>query len=289
MNNSSVITKSLHSFAENIGLPPHNAGASNYQSFTSNISLEQPNPNPNARKESAESPRNSIQESNDLFQSAIGSPLKSKSFFQKAGELLKKAGNVVATPFKNMENFKKLCFMLLAGAALGAATFFTGGAAPALIALAAITVAIATSDFVHQAYLAKEDSRFPGDSIASAIYYLGNKIIDNMSCSKEDKTKKIESAAKWSQALSHVIRLLLAVGQACSTGLIAPSAPELLSGNLTAKLIAGGSNLVKPIVETVEKLFKEVPPKPTSVKTVPSSPLLYAHQGIVDRRRTNSI
>ncbi|MFB2874309.1 hypothetical protein [Aeromonas jandaei] len=233
--------------------------------------------------------KKSIVYSHKAFEKMVAAPLEDKSFFKKTLDVLKKAGEVVATPFKNMENFKKLCFMLLAGAALGAATFFTGGAAPALIALAAITVAIATSDFVHQAYLAKEDSRFPGDSIASAIYYLGNKIIDNMSCSKEDKTKKIESAAKWSQALSHVIRFLLAVGQACSTGLIAPLAPELLSGNLTAKLIAGSSNLVKPIVETLEKLFKEVPPKPKSVKPVPSSPLLNTHQNIVGRPRSKSI
>jgi hypothetical protein len=289
MNNSSVITINPFPFEREKDPTLDNAVSSKYLSFKSDLDLERPDRNEH-EKNNVEPFREAIQESNELFQSLTGSPLKSKSFFQTAGKLLKKAGDVVATPFKNMENFKKLCFMLLAGAALGAATFFTGGAAPALIALAAITVAIATSDFVHQAYLAKEDSRFPGDSIASAIYYLGNRIIDKMSsCSEEDKDKKRESAAKWSQSISHVIRLLLAVGQACSTGLIAPLSPELLSGSLTAKIIGGGSNMVKPIVETVEKLSKEVPPKPKSVKPVQSSPLLGAHQDIVVRPRSKSI
>lgn len=224
-----------------------------------------------------------IREEHASFKEMTGSALNKKSFFTKTLEVLKKAGDVLWTPFNTAEKRTvagKVLMLALAIAALVGATVLTGGAAGALVGLAAAGVAIASLDLAsssanyHLITHGKAGMRFAGDAIASAIYYLSIKIIDKTQGhrSEAEQTARRETAAKASHYLSLITRAALAGATAGITGLAVPLDPTLLQMNTHDRLVGGSINIVKALGDLLLKALTTAVPKEPTVPKKPEEP-----------------
>lgn len=244
---------------------------------------EKPNEKHEENNEKLGGAKEKIIQEHKSFKKATGSVLNKKGFFTKTLEVLKKAGDVLWTPFNTEEKRKvagKVLMLALAIAALVGATVLTGGAAGALVGLAAAGVAIASLDLAsssanyHMITHGKAGMRFAEDAIAGAIYYLSNKIIDKTKGhrSEAEQTARRETAAKASHYISLITRAALAGATAGITGLAAPLDPTLLQMNTHDKVVGGSINIVKALGDLLLKALTAAVPKEPTVPTVPKKP-----------------
>jgi len=178
-----------------------------------------------------------------------------RAAFTKTLELLRAPGTLLKESLKTPEGRQKLLVLALATAAVVASVFVTGGASAALLGVCIAGVVLASCDFTH--FHLSGDKRFAGDTIGSAINYLGNKIIDLLwgHESSEQKDARRATLAKYSHGLSASIRVVFMLAQiGVSAG--AMFDPTVLKLSDISKGLMLANSAAKPIAECFEALLK---------------------------------